>query len=143
VTADLMRLAGAAALIGLALGACSNPSRRETPLVNEKQNLTDDERLIARVRAAVDARVPADGLAGFVGQRPLFDTTAGASLAILQRVDFTADPQFPEEKIDRSTARAVVYWRRPDSGDDPRIVGVQFGDGGAPHLFFAIILPPE
>ncbi|HEX8114854.1 MAG TPA: hypothetical protein VF516_44290 [Kofleriaceae bacterium] len=135
--------AGTVALIMLGLGACSNPARKETPLMNETQNATDDERLIARVRAAVEARVPAEGLAAFVGQGPLIDTTAGGSLLALQRIDFAPDPEHPDERIDRDKARAVVYWRRPVPGDDPRVVGVQIGDVGLARMFFAIILPPD
>ncbi len=140
-----MRLAGVVALILLELGACSPPVRKETPLMNDSDKATDkgtdDERLVARVRAAVQSRVAADELAKFVGQKPLIDTTAGASLAALQRVDFAADPDHPDERLDRN-ARAVVYWRRPVAGDDPHVIGVQVGDDNTARVFFAIILPP-
>jgi len=137
-----MRLAGVVALVVLGLGACSNPARKEAPVMKESDKATDDERLVARVRAAVEARAPAGGLARFVGQSPLLDTTAGGSLLALQRVDLATDPAHPDERFDRS-ARAVVYWRRPVAGDDPHVVGVQVGEDSAARVFFAIILPPD
>jgi hypothetical protein len=85
--------------------------------------------------------VAADGLTKFVGQRPLIDTTAGASVAALQRVDFSTDPEHPEERFDRKV-RTVVYWRRPVAGDDPHVIGIQVGDDNTARVFFAIILPP-
>lgn len=111
--------------------------------MNQTHNATEDDRLVARVRSAVEARVPADGMAAFVGERPLLDTTAGGSLLAVQRTDFAADPDHPDERFDRGQARAVLYWRRPVAGDDPRIVGIQVGDAGAARVFFAIILPPD
>jgi len=137
-----MKLAGVVALIVLDFGACSHPARKETPPMNESDRATDDERLVARVRAAVEARVDADGLAKFVGQQPLIDTTAGGSLLVLQRVDFATDPDHPDERFDRQ-ARAVVYWGRPVAGDDPHVIGVQVGEDNAARVFFAIILPPD
>jgi hypothetical protein len=137
-----MRLACALVLIVAGAGACSNPERKETSLMNETHNAPDDDRLVARVRAAVEARVPADGLAAFVGERPLFDTTAGSSLLAAQRTDFAPDPDHPGERIERSKARAIVYWRRPVPGHDPHVVGIQVGDANAARVFFAIILPP-
>lgn len=130
------------ALIALSVGACSNSVRKETPIMNETHNAVDDEKLVARVRAAVETRVPADGLAAFVGERPLVDTTAGGSLLAVQRIDFAPDPDYPDERIERSKAHAVVYWRRPVPGQDPHIVGIQVGDANAGRVFFAIILPP-
>jgi len=111
--------------------------------MNETQHGTDDERLVARVRAAVDANVPADRLAAYVGQGPLIDTTAGASLQALQRVDFAQDPEHADQRFERATARSLVYWRRPVAGNDPKIVGVQYGDGDRGRVFFAIILAPD
>jgi hypothetical protein len=137
-----MRLIGALVLIVASAGACSNPERKETPLMNETHSAPDDDKLVARVRAAVEARVPADGLAAFVGERPLFDSTAGSSLLAAQRTDFAADPDYPHEQIERSKARAIVYWRRPVPGHDPHVVGIQVGDANAAHVFFAVILPP-
>ena len=136
-----MRLAGTLALIALSVGACSHPARKETAM-NENRNATDDEQLVARVRAAVEAHTPADGLAAFVGQRALVDTTAGGSLLALQRVDFAADPDHPDERIEREKARSIIYWRRPVPGGDPHIVGIQVGDANAARVFFAVILPP-
>jgi hypothetical protein len=69
-------------------------------------------------------------------------STAQTSLMSLQRVDFAADPEHPDERLDRKTARAVVYWRRSAPGADPHIVGVQIAEGNAASVFFAIILPP-
>jgi hypothetical protein len=137
-----MTHAGALVLIALSLGACSTPARKESAVTHETHAATDDARLIARVRAAIDAHVPADRLASYVGQVPLIDTTAGASLQALQGVDFAQDPEHADQRFDRANARAVVYWRRPVAGDDPKVVGVQFGDGDAARMFFAIILPP-
>jgi hypothetical protein len=114
----------------------------ETKNTNKDTNATEDEKLVARVREAVAALIPADGLAAFVGQRPLADTTAQTSLMSLQRVDFATDPEHPDERLDRRTARAVVYWRRSAPGPDPHIVGVQIAEGNAASVFFAIILPP-
>ena len=112
-------------------------------MTNETHNATDDDRLIARVRAAVESRVLADRLAAYVGQGPLIDTTAGGSLLVVQRIDFAPDPDHADQGFERDNARAVVYWRRPVPGDDPHVVGVQVGDGGAARVFFAIILPPD
>ena len=112
-------------------------------MTNETHNATDDDRLIARVRAAVEARVLVDRLAAYVGQGPLIDTTAGGSLLAVQRIDFAPDPDHADQGFERDKARAVVYWRRPVPGDDPHVVGVQVGDGGAARVFFAIILPPD
>jgi hypothetical protein len=114
----------------------------ETKNTTADVNATENEKLVARVREAVAARIPADGLAAFVGQRPLADTTAQTSLMSLQRVDFASDPEHPDERLDRKTARAVVYWRRSVPGADPHIVGVQISDSNVPSMFFAIILPP-
>jgi hypothetical protein len=137
-----MRPAGVVALLWLDLVACSPPVRKETPLMNDSDKATDDDaKLVARVRAAVQSGVGANELAGFVGQKPLIDTTAGSSLASLQGVDFAADPAHPDERFDRN-ARAVVYWRRSVPGDDPHVVGVQVGDENKARVFFAIILPP-
>jgi hypothetical protein len=141
-------ITSAVAMVMVGLGACASPARKEAMLMNETKNTntdtnaTEDEKLVARVREAVEARIPADGLAAFVGQRPLADTTAQTSLMSLQRVDFAADPEHPDERLDRKTARAVVYWRRSAPGADPHIVGVQIAEGNAASVFFAIILPP-
>lgn len=110
--------------------------------MNETRNGSDDDRLIARVRAAVEAHVAADRLAAYVGQGPLIDTTAGSSLLAVQHTDFAQDPDHADQRFERDKARAVVYWRRPVPGDDPHVVGIQVGDGDAARVFFAIILPP-
>jgi hypothetical protein len=136
-----MRLATVVTVVALGAGACSNLPRKEFPM-NKQQSATDDEQLVTRVRAAVETRVPAGDLAAFVGQRPLIDTTAGASLDFLRTVDFAADPDHPSETVDIAKARAIVYWGRPVPGNDPRVVGVQLGEHGVPRVFFAVILPP-
>jgi hypothetical protein len=139
-----MRNAGLIALVALAC-ACSTPAQKEPPMTNMQNastgSATTDEPLVARVRAAVAARTAFTGLAAYVGEKPLFDTTTGVSPDALQHVDFAADPAHPDERFVRDGARPVVYWRRAVPGDDPHIVGVQ-GDGSAARVFFAIILPP-
>ena len=81
--------------------------------MNETENATDDERLVARVRAAVAGRIPANGLATYIGRGPLIDTTSGGSLEYLRTVDFAPESRAPrgaQRTMDK--ARAVVYWGR-------------------------------
>jgi hypothetical protein len=104
---------------------------------------THPPRVIARVRAAVEAHVAADRLAAYVGQGPLIDTTAGSSLLAVQHIDFAQDPDHADQRFERDKVRAIVYWRRPVQGDDPHVVGIQVGDGDAACVFVAIILSPD
>ncbi len=106
------------------------------------QTQTDDQRLIERLRGAVAARVAAESLEGYVGKRPLINTTSGSSLAALRRVDFLPDPEHSGDPFDRGTANVVIYWARPIPAPDPHVVGVQYQKDGTPALFFAIIPPP-
>ncbi len=107
----------------------------------ETKAQTDDQRLIERLRAAIAARIAADALEKYVGQRPLINTAAGSSMAALRRVDFQPDPEHPGELLDRGTTDILVYWARPIPAQDPRIVGVQFQKDGTATLFFAIVPP--
>ncbi|MBZ0236390.1 MAG: hypothetical protein K8M05_28945 [Deltaproteobacteria bacterium] len=103
---------------------------------------TADQRLVANLRAAVEARIAPDQYAAFVGEKPLVDTTAGTPMGMLRRVDFQPDPDHPGETVKLDGARAVIYWARPVPGDDPRVVGAIVHEDGTTQVFFAVIPPP-
>jgi hypothetical protein len=110
--------------------------------MNQATTQTDDDELITRVRSAVAAGDAPETLAARIGRKPAIDTTAGQPIALLRRVDLVPDPDHPGEILALEGARAVVYWIRPIQARDPRVVGVQVGADGKPHMFFGVVLPP-
>lgn len=130
------------ALLVLGLAACTSPSKKESVVMSQAHDATDDERLVGRVRVAVAAHAAPDGLVAQVEQAPLVDTRAGVSLAALRRVDFQVDPDHPGEPLVLGTAQVVIYWQRPVPSPDPRVVGVQYQGDGSAAVFFAVIPPP-
>lgn len=134
------------------LAACAGNSPKEEPVTPTPPAhqpgapaATDDRdaELIGAVRAAVVAGVPPARLAAEVGVPPTIDTLDGSyPLEGLRRVDLIIDPDHPDEPLTLTGATGVVYWVRPVTSRDPRVVGIQVAADGTPSVFFAIILPP-
>jgi hypothetical protein len=136
-----MKVVGACLCAMLMLaGACSQQPKKEDAPMNKTQ-MSDDERLIERVRDAARARVAVASVEAAVGQKPLINTTANYPNEGLRRVEFQDDPDFPSEVLVLADATAVVYWSRPIESKNPRVVGVQYRKDGSASVFFAAILP--
>ena len=129
-------------LLALGLEACSTTPHERPLMTDHSEPKSDDERLVASLRAAVEARVPSTSLATRIDRKPLIDSDANMSIAALRRVDFVVDPEHPDERLSLATARTIIYWSRPVSAKDPHVVGVQYDHNGGAAVFFAIVPPP-
>src|SRR5689334_15646435 len=126
----------ASLVIGISVGACSTPTKKEPIPMNQSSETTDDDQLVARVRKAAAAAVSPDSLEATVGRKALINTSAGFPIDGLRRVNLVPDPDHPSETMSLASARAVVYWARPVPGDNPHVVGVQLSVDGSASVFF-------
>lgn len=110
-------------------------------MTDGKQAMTD-EALIRGVRSAVDARIAPDKIEAHVGHKAMINTTTGFPLEGLRRVNLIPDPEHPADTLNLDSAAAVVYFGRPVSAEDPKVVGVQYRRDGSAAVFFGIVLPP-
>lgn len=101
-----------------------------------------DAAFVAQLRRAAEHAIDPATIEAQLGKRALINTATGYPLAGLRRVSIEADPEHPQETLALDRARAVIYWERPASGQDPRIVGLWVGDDGTASVFFGIVLPP-
>lgn len=128
------------ALWALLLSSCSD---HRDPAVTYPGD--PDDHLIASVTraAAEDHGLPA--LVARVGL-PTMSTEAPNDRASVLAADFAPDPERPDEGPPPSRwhveANQIVYWRRPGTWENPRVVGVVVYPSGEQEMFFAEILPP-
>ena len=122
--------------------ACSSSGSKGEPRMSETNLLSDDDHLIAQVRAASKGTVDPATVEELVGKKALVNTSSGFPLEALRRVELAPEPDHPNETLELDSAQNVIYWARPIDADNPRVVGIQIGADGSATVFFAVVYPP-
>src|SRR5262249_37950351 len=139
-------LLGVLVLVVVGCGDKSGPERNEQSAVRDEQpggkdKQSDDEKLVKRVREAVDEKKPLETVEEFVNVKATIHTSRTRDRLILQRVASSRDPEEAGPIPLLRQAKAVVYWVRPLEAENPKIIGIVWDKKGQMELFYGIILP--
>ena len=101
----------------------------------------EDKLLVENVREAAKKTLEIGNVEKFVGQAAAINTIRLMDRVAFEMVSIEIDRK--ESQLDSlSDVKNVVYWVRPISSNNPKIVGVAWTAKNEMKVFFGIVLPP-
>ena len=103
---------------------------------------SEDEKLIAAVKAAAEKGVEPQKVDAAVGAKSTRNTFRDDDREIFDRVSIVQESD-PKLKLhDRGSILWIAYWGRPIESRDAKVIGIAWPKEGKAQVFTGYVLPP-